>query len=473
MSLEAQDELRQFLKVVRPDWSRPEKRGTARACPLPPVTRVIQKLQVIGVNDTAELLDRVFKNTINEELSAAGCTRFSRDTLQAIRSQASFFQSLEHLKEPSYRQIGLFAPVPQMLTGRNLRNQVLKSSNCNSGSLLPSTGRVPDMNSPQSRAGSAQRRPHTVSGAPSTRTDESFNEVSATSSSPRPRTSMVIGTSGIATPHTISSIGYDQFDQYDGSSSFYTVLPRLRGIPEGGPRRSRPSTSTSAPQLISSVVSESDVAASSGYAARRRDSVTSSTWGGSTAGLLRAAAGHEPAKTNMSEEEQLQLDVERWNRDAERQSVKREPQWSSFLHGELFEYGEAMMLEQETIEAKRKLQRQMRHEGEISPMRAHVAHKIRTRLREEKVTDAQVNMDVQQTCLSIRKNIEAMMKSRRLLSSLNTEAKTVVEPPKEGKRMVGLSVDLWKRKNKLINAGRDEFMEPSREESPSPAEDSP
>jgi len=284
---------------------------------------------------------------------------------------------------------------------------------------------------------------------------------------------MVIGTSGIATPHTISSIGYDQFDQYDGSSSFYTVLPRLRGIPEGGPRRSRPSTSTSAPQLISSVVSESDVAASSGYAARRRDSVTSSTWGGSTAGLLRAAAGHEPAKTNMSEEEQLQLDVERWNRDAERQSVKREPQWSSFLHGELFEYGEAMMLEQETIEAKRKLQRQMRHEGEISPMRAHVAHKIRTRLREEKVTDAQVNMDVQQTCLSIRKNIEAMMKSRRLLSSLNTEAKTVVEPPKEGKRMVGLSVDLWKRKNKLINAGRDEFMEPSREESPSPAEDSP
>lgn len=461
MSLEAQNDLKQFLKVVRPDWSCPKKRSR-NDC-----TRVLQKLQAIGINDTAELLDRVTKNTINEELSEAGYARFSRDTLQAIRKQGAFYQSLEHLKEPSYRQIGLFAPVPQMLAGKNLRNQVLKSSNANTGSLLPITGRTPELHS---RNTSARSRPHTVAPHTAAGAAGSTPEaVSATSSSPRLRPSTVTGNSGpsgVATPHTISSIGC-------GSSSF-TVLPRLRGVPYSrrGSRRARPSTSASAPQLSTDGV-ESDIATSSGYPSRRRDSGNSSMWGGSSTGMLREQPVRKGSlNKQLTEEQQLERDVDRWNRTGHYMSSKRDPQWSS-LPSQLLEHGEAMIQEQEALKAKKKLYQEMRQEGEVSPMRKHVARKIRTRMREEYVNNPQVALDVQQTCMSIRKNIEAMMKTRRLLATVNTEAKNVVEPQKEGKRLVGLSLDLFKKQKSIALDSFDlsETLGSSMEESP--LEDTP
>lgn len=399
--------------------------------------RVLEKLKAIGITDTAELLERVAKNTINEDLSSVGCARFSRDTLQAIRKQGTFIQSLDHLQEPSYRQIGLFAPVPQMLTGKNLRNQVLKSSNSNSGSLVPITGRIPDHSRSSPRSG-GRPRPSTVGAMGST------PEASASVLSPRLRPSTVTGTSGSATPHTVSSIGND-------ASSSVTVLPRLRGARSGLAHRGRmrPSTTASAPALLTPEAAESEFSPSGGFTGRRRDSGNSSTWGGSSAGPVRERSATIVASRDLDEDQQLERDVDRWNGAGKvMTSELRLPQWSSFSN-ELLEHGEAMIREQDALEDKKKLYQQIRYEGVISPMRSHVARKIRSRLREEKLHEAQVALDVQQTCLSIRKNIEAMMKTRRLLASVNTEAKNVVEPQKEGKRLVGLSLDLFKKQKTM------------------------
>merc|ERR1719174_3354879 len=112
MSLEQENDLKQFLKIVRPDWSISRRSGQndiARAC---------GKLKAIGVQDVADLLSRVTSNTINDDLYKANKPRFSRETIQSIRKEGAFWQSLSRLNEPSYRQIGLFAPVPQMLAGK-------------------------------------------------------------------------------------------------------------------------------------------------------------------------------------------------------------------------------------------------------------------------------------------------------------------------------------------------------------------
>lgn len=174
----------------------------------------------------------------------------------------------------------------------------------------------------------------------------------------------------------------------------------------------------------------------------------------------------------LTEEQQLERDVDRWNRTGHYMSSKRDPQWSS-LPSQLLEHGEAMIQEQEALKAKKKLYQEMRQEGEVSPMRKHVARKIRTRMREEYVNNPQVALDVQQTCMSIRKNIEAMMKTRRLLATVNTEAKNVVEPQKEGKRLVGLSLDLFKKQKSIALDSFDlsETLGSSMEESP--LEDTP
>lgn len=116
-SPENENDLKQFLKVVRPDWSHPRKTGHND------IQRVIKKLKDIGVYDTWELVHRVNLNTINEDLGARGHNRFSKETVESIRQQSAFVRALEHLKEPYFRQVGLFAPVPQIMAGNNLRQK--------------------------------------------------------------------------------------------------------------------------------------------------------------------------------------------------------------------------------------------------------------------------------------------------------------------------------------------------------------
>lgn len=107
---EAKADLREFLKVVCPSWSfYTLNKGQT-------IDRVMAKLEDIGVRDCWELMRRVQLNTINIELSAAGHTGFTEDTMKRLRHNSNFLKALEHLREPHYRQSGVFAPVPQLLS---------------------------------------------------------------------------------------------------------------------------------------------------------------------------------------------------------------------------------------------------------------------------------------------------------------------------------------------------------------------
>jgi len=113
-SIEQENDLRHFLKLVRPDWSKPRRHGHSD------IQRVIKKLKTIGVLDINDLMKRVLANKINEDLTSAGYSRFSRETIDGIKKQTSFLRALEHLTEASVRQHGRFAPVPQMLSKKNI-----------------------------------------------------------------------------------------------------------------------------------------------------------------------------------------------------------------------------------------------------------------------------------------------------------------------------------------------------------------
>lgn len=106
---EQQKDLREFLKLTRPEWCMIKASGKTD------VHWAMLKLKDIGVTDINELMRRVRACTLNMDLSQAGHTRFGEDTIEALRSEASFVRALEYLKEPHYRQTGTFAPVPVLL----------------------------------------------------------------------------------------------------------------------------------------------------------------------------------------------------------------------------------------------------------------------------------------------------------------------------------------------------------------------
>jgi hypothetical protein len=101
-----------------------------------------------------------------------------------------------------------------------------------------------------------------------------------------------------------------------------------------------------------------------------------------------------------------------------------------------------MMREQEDLQHKRKLYQQIALEGHKSPMRQHLAEKIETRLREEKSRDAAASMEVQQSCMSIRKHIAGMSNARKNLNMLRLEARHALQPHRQT-CTVGLSLDFF------------------------------
>eukprot|EP00435_Cladocopium_sp_Y103_P039323 s2911_g10.t1 len=113
-SLEGQNELLQFLKAIRPEWSFPKKNGKSN------VRSVMDKLKAVGVTTVWELFRAVMRNTINEDLAQAGYSVLSKETLDRIRNRRSFFRQLDVLTETDCRQTGAFAPVPQLLSQKKL-----------------------------------------------------------------------------------------------------------------------------------------------------------------------------------------------------------------------------------------------------------------------------------------------------------------------------------------------------------------
>jgi len=84
------------------------------------VARVMTKLRAIGVTDVDQLFKGIDKNTMNQELQKHGYVGFSREAIDSIRKRKGFMQNLKDVSVPHIRQIGGYAPLPQMLSQRRL-----------------------------------------------------------------------------------------------------------------------------------------------------------------------------------------------------------------------------------------------------------------------------------------------------------------------------------------------------------------
>jgi len=433
--MEEENDLKHFLKVVRPDWSLPRRKGhcdIARAC---------EKLKAIGVRDVSDLLRRVADNTINDDLSQARKPRFSRETIQSMKKEGAFWHSLSHLSEPSYRQIGLFAPVPQMMSDRNLRTEALKTSGMSMGALHPVTGSFNNSSSEQ------WLRPNTSADTSSLRSwaPGSSAMSSVPSESPRMRPSSM----ALSIPK--SAILEDDVDDTD-----FSTLPRLRGARVGPSMRDtshlawkRAASTSALPSDNHSIGRSSRPPLANDQPETKIQRCMSMTSDGSF-GLgtpHHCSSATAESKSNASQTHDADMDlsrrVDRWNRiGAAMVTDPLTPGWSSLHPHTLLQHGEAMMREQEDLQHKRKLYQQIALEGKKSPMRQHLAEKIETRLREEKSRDAAASMEVQQSCMSIRKHIAGMSNARKNLNTLRLEARHALQPHRQT-CTVGLSLDIF------------------------------
>uniref|UniRef100_A0A7S4VI83 Uncharacterized protein n=1 Tax=Alexandrium monilatum TaxID=311494 RepID=A0A7S4VI83_9DINO len=427
LTLEEENELRQFLKLVRGvEWGRKKrKHGKSQ------VSRVIEKLKAIGVSDVSELLRRVSSRRINEELAEAGYAPFSKDTLESIRKQSSFIRALEHLNEAHYRQIGPMAPAPQMLTSENL---VYKAAQNPSGlrASLSSARPAPDVGNgspPRRRQGEAGTMSKAGTGVSSAflymcseeapmedglvymplhlrgarhKSTRKSSVPKATSASlpdlPRPELRMAQVQARLSTP--------------EGGSHPRPLASSPSGDSQSGPQRGlRPHMSLGT------------------FSAATSESVrTSPVAGAAPEGLgspTRAKAVTFKAPTPALDTPRL---MERLQRASEKIAhEQRAARWTSLNHSEdsLLQHGEAMLKEQVTLEARQNLFREMESEGVTSPLRQHIARKIRGRLREEQERDSQGTLDqveIQQRSINIRKHLGLMSNLRRELQVLKRNA---------------------------------------------------
>jgi hypothetical protein len=104
-------DLTDFLRLVRPEWRRPSKKGG-----LSNLERVVAKLRDIGVCDLDELRRRASEKHLNDDLVKNGHLRLSNETLDSIEKLSQFFLRIERgAKLPCVRQIGTLSPVPGLL----------------------------------------------------------------------------------------------------------------------------------------------------------------------------------------------------------------------------------------------------------------------------------------------------------------------------------------------------------------------
>eukprot|EP00746_Dinoflagellata_sp_MGD_P167632 gnl/MRDRNA2_/MRDRNA2_98423_c0_seq1.p1 gnl/MRDRNA2_/MRDRNA2_98423_c0~~gnl/MRDRNA2_/MRDRNA2_98423_c0_seq1.p1 ORF type:complete len:368 (-),score=68.53 gnl/MRDRNA2_/MRDRNA2_98423_c0_seq1:51-1154(-) len=116
--IQAQADLKQFLKVVRPEWSIAQSGGGSN------LQRVVRKLNAIGIADTQTFVDRVFRGKINDELCAIDEKGFSRETLQTVKQQVPLLKALENAdKGPFLRQTGALDPARSLLSKTRLQSQ--------------------------------------------------------------------------------------------------------------------------------------------------------------------------------------------------------------------------------------------------------------------------------------------------------------------------------------------------------------
>lgn len=409
LSAENQQDLLQFLKVVSPKWSCARKSGHRD------VQRVLEKLKDIGVHNTFDLLQRVSQNSINEDLSAAGHSRFSKDTMDRMQKQSHFIRSLEHLKEPYFRQVGVFAPVPQLMTGTNLRQKAWKTS-CTAGEF---------------EGGVAGRRPATSDGTGTVAcglrlaSQEACDMVQPSALEPCPALALV----GLRRySRTLSDVVSD-CDQNSPSHSDGTRSPKL--FLRLATSRSDFSHSTSSRHAklrsLDSPLAWSD-SSFSVFSTGARSPATS--LGESDPEGMGSSQLHQ--RRDSVTDSSLSLDptefVSKWTKLGDQ--IKQEPWAAKWASGRsLLHNADSIFREQSALDERKALRRAISLQGKGSTLRSHISTKIRSRLKEEEERDAQGALDVQQRSMNIRKNLGLMQASRRELCEQKRKVQDAVVGP--------------------------------------------
>lgn len=452
MTQEAEQELRHFLKLVRPDWLNPRKVGRND------VNRVIEKLKLIGVSDTQEFIRRVTTNKINEDFLANGMPRFSRDTIDVIRKQSRFMEARDHMTEANYRQMGVFAHVPQMLATKNLRHQVQSS-----GSLLRTATQRHEVRRARGSRSSSE------TGSRSRHQGGGNQESSGTMRSAH--------SSGDLAATLQDALDGEDAPNYDsgGAAPSQRRAAASRRPPKGRlepPTGRLPPRSVSLPQLVSAnegmrTPPSARTDASPSLGASPRDSKAMNFSATAPPGLSRKAPSdamgpssslrrESTAKSGMArgsdeslDEQATSLYMAGWGNSrpgrGRHAPEPRNPSWTTLDMGTALQHGEAMLREQAALDERKILERTMNMEGHQSPMRCHIAKNIEERMKEERLraSNSQSTMDVQQRVINIRKNLSQMVNTKRELQAMLRQVRGMVEEDDE--KPVQLTLELFNR----------------------------
>lgn len=439
LKLEDFHDLKNFLRIARPDWLCPRRLGHSSD-----IHRVLEKLKAIGITDTWEFVKRVCSNRINDDLGAAGYARFSRETIESVRKQGVFIRSLEHLRDPFQRQTGLFAPVPQMLVGRSLRP-------------CPGTEQL------------TSKRRHCRPS--SSRLDASIDDMVDAGAA------LIVGEPFCSLDDISPTIGIDY-----GRATLRGVKPKSHSTQKSLMR----STCTSLPDLAFARQGGIDLAAASDSKRPRTDSDTRARNGASSSSSGKACARAESLSISppldfaglqkMSKNlDDFETHAGKWQRAGDQMlSVPQAARWIRLNESSSLRHGEDMLEEQAALDDKARLRKVMMGEGVESPMRRHVTTKIQTRLREERSRgrDAQGVLDVQQRCINIRKNLTSMMNARRELNTMRSRVQGLVESEEDKHGLKdGFSLEIFQRAKRSMAADDDvvsKHVAPTVAKSPRP-----
>mmetsp|Transcript_9400 Transcript_9400/g.16670 ORF Transcript_9400/g.16670 Transcript_9400/m.16670 type:complete len:490 (-) Transcript_9400:116-1585(-) len=464
-SLEAENELRQFLKIARPDWSKPRRTGRND------VARVIAKLKAIGITDVESLIQRVETNTINEELFNNNFIPLSREALDSMRKQRAFFQGLDSVDVPNVRQVGAFDPVAQMLSRRRLARAVTSAGRSSSPSrdrrsedrsdgfgglhrnntapgglrradlerfatstpplsaVLGSAGSIASMSGTASQVGAVRLRgaknssrgrhrrlpamsqPIQALAAPGAEMDggslvDEGSPRSVISMSPRPRNASsskfsVTWSTGSVAGHSVEMEGSDAGGE----------RPVAEKPEKGAGRTARSLTAGSLP-----TVTDFGNSRSLGQSRQTLASITAMT----------------PVRADTPTSEEL-LSLQRENHRILREMEdpgRIAAKWSQRSIKTPLEQGEDMLKEAQALDDRERLVRQVKAKsGPADPFRSHIAQNIKMRLRDEEHQRATEGLAINQQCMNIRKQLASMVNARKELTGLRVKVEKVWEEP--------------------------------------------
>lgn len=429
-SLEGQNELLQFLKAIRPEWSFPKKNGKSN------LRSVMDKLKAVRVGTVWELFRAVMRNTISEDLAQAGYSVLSKETLDRIRKRTSFFRQLDVLTETDCRQTGAFAPVPQLLSQKKLAYWSKVPSH--HGRKFDERPQSPERRNSMTRASSSHSRRASRSGHFESRLFVSNGNLIEVDGRDMCRPRLRGARTCVRRVNDIepfraekSEADIGQALDKDRALKSAMRLPALSKTWQAGDNKATCSSSLESgdkPQKIGLLREASQVSVSGDDSHTLRDGSTENRTrlGSGQSSFLfmtpqqRARSSSVDHSSSEQEADTLLATVVKLQQEAAAMQDFRPPSWSVLRRHEnaLIESGQAMLDEQKALFERSKLQKLMEQEGLCSPMRQHVAKNVRSRLKEESEKVAAEGLEMQHKCTNIRKNLGQMMNARRDLASL-------------------------------------------------------